>query len=73
MKKTVRSAQATSTAPSKNKSKPADLPNPSSPMTPERESTASRKQVRQEIHRTQVPRQSERPAERSNQRRSNKP
>ena len=34
--------------------------------------TASRKQVRQEIRRTQVPRQSQRPAERSNQRRSGK-
>lgn len=34
--------------------------------------TASRQQVRQETHRTQVPRQSQRPAERSNQRRSGK-
>ena len=35
--------------------------------------TASRAQVRQETRRTQVPRQSQRPAERSNQRRSGKP
>lgn len=34
--------------------------------------TASRAQVRQEIRRTQVPRQSQRPGERSNQRRSGK-
>jgi hypothetical protein len=34
---------------------------------------ASRAEVRQEVHRTQVPRQSQRPAERSHQRRSSKP
>ena len=34
--------------------------------------TASRRQVRQETRRTQVPRQSQRPAERSNQQRSGK-
>lgn len=33
---------------------------------------ATRSEVRQEVHRTQVPRQSQRPAERSNQRRSGK-
>lgn len=34
--------------------------------------TAGRQQVRQEARRTQVPRQSQRPGERSNQRRSGK-
>lgn len=33
---------------------------------------ATRSEVRQEVHRTQVPRQSQRPAERSNQHRSGK-
>ncbi|MEN9782823.1 MAG: hypothetical protein RJA24_166 [Pseudomonadota bacterium] len=36
------------------------------------EARATRSEVRQEVHRTQVPRQSQRPAERSNQRRSGK-
>ena len=36
------------------------------------ETKATRSEVRQELHRTQVPRQSERPAERSNQHRSTK-
>lgn len=35
--------------------------------------STTRQQVRQEVRRTQVPRQSQRPAERSNQRRSGKP
>ncbi|MDH4151396.1 MAG: hypothetical protein OEV67_12875 [Betaproteobacteria bacterium] len=44
------------------------------PVVPKsKAATASRSQVRQEIHRTQVPRQSQRPGERSNQRRSGKP
>ncbi len=44
------------------------------PRTPAKGSAAtSRQQVRQETHRTQVPRQSQRPDERSNQRRSGKP
>jgi len=34
---------------------------------------AGREEVRHELHRTQVPRQSQRPGERSNQRRSGKP
>ncbi len=34
--------------------------------------TASREEVRQEIHRTNVPRQSQRPTERSNQPRNKK-
>lgn len=37
-----------------------------------KDSKATRSEVRQEVHRTQVPRQSQRPAERSNQRRSGK-
>jgi len=37
-----------------------------------KETRANRSEVRQEVHRTQVPRQSQRPAERSNQRRSGK-
>ncbi len=43
------------------------------PAVAKGDTTASRQQVRQEIHRTQVPRQSQRPGERSNQRRSKKP
>jgi hypothetical protein len=34
-----------------------------------KDSKATRSEVRQEVHRTQVPRQSQRPAERSNQHR----
>ena len=37
-----------------------------------KDSKATRGEVRQELHRTQVPRQSQRPAERSNQHRSTK-
>jgi hypothetical protein len=37
-----------------------------------KDSKATRSEVRQEVHRTQVPRQSERPGERSNQHRSTK-
>ncbi|RPJ45986.1 MAG: hypothetical protein EHM16_10890 [Betaproteobacteria bacterium] len=40
---------------------------------PDNSGPAGRQEVRQEIHRTNVPRQSQRPAERSNQRRSRKP
>lgn len=40
---------------------------------PKGKGTASRGEVRQEVRRTQVPRQSQRPGERSNQRRSGKP
>lgn len=40
---------------------------------PKGKGTASRDEVRQELRRTQVPRQSQRPGERSNQRRSGKP
>lgn len=38
--------------------------------TAAKDSKATRSEVRQEVHRTQVPRQSQRPAGRSNQRRS---
>lgn len=44
-----------------------------SPSAPKGKGGASREDVRQELHRTQVPRQSQRPGERSNQRRSGKP
>ena len=37
-----------------------------------KDSKATRSEVRQEVHRTQVPRQSQRPAERSNQHRGAK-
>lgn len=37
-----------------------------------KDTKATRGDVRQEVHRTQVPRQSERPGERSNQHRSTK-
>ncbi|HSG56279.1 MAG TPA: hypothetical protein VLA45_12570 [Paracoccaceae bacterium] len=47
-------------------------PKPSAKAPVKSRGTASRQQVRQEIHRTQVPRQSQRPAERSHQRRSGK-
>lgn len=40
--------------------------------SPKAKPTPTRSEVRQEVHRTQVPRQSQRPAERSNQRRSGK-
>jgi hypothetical protein len=49
------------------------VPKKSGPVVPVNKATASRQQVRQEIHRTQVPRQSQRPGERSKQRRSGKP
>lgn len=60
MKKPVRSAKA-----------PAD--NKAGQGAPELSGPASRQEVRQDTHRTNVPRQSQRPAERSNQRRSGKP
>lgn len=37
-----------------------------------KDTKATRSEVRQEVHRTQVPRQSQRPAERSNQHRRGK-
>ena len=56
------------------KSRKAGASNKPDPVLPKsKAATASRSQVRQEIHRTQVPRQSQRPGERSNQRRSGKP
>jgi len=67
MKKPVSSAKA----PAKS-GKTGVLKKPG-PFAQESKGTASRQQVRQEIHRTQVPRQSQRPGERSNQRRSSKP
>lgn len=69
MKKPVRSAKA----PAKNKGSQPGLFNKAGNGVPEISGTPSRQQVRQEIHRTNVPRQSQRPAERSNQRRSGKP
>ncbi len=51
----------------------AKAPAGKSPPAPHGKGTASRQEVRQELRRTQVPRQSQRPAERSNQRRSGKP
>ena len=43
------------------------------PSAPAGKGTASREEVRREVRRTQVPRQSQRPGERSRQRRSGKP
>lgn len=43
------------------------------PPAPAGKGTASRDEVRREVRRTQVPHQSQRPAERSRQRRSGKP
>lgn len=44
-----------------------------SPKAPAKSTvTASRQEVRQEVHRTNVPRQSQRPTERSNQPRNKK-
>jgi hypothetical protein len=45
----------------------------SKPPEPTGKGTASREEVRREVRRTQVPRQSQRPGERSKQRRSGKP
>ncbi len=45
---------------------------PSTKAPAKKSSTLSRQEVRQEVHRSQVPRQSQRPAERSNQPRSKK-
>lgn len=69
MKKPVRSTKA----PAKRKSSKTGAINKPGAVVPASKGTASRQQVRQEIHRTQVPRQSQRPGERSNQRRSGKP
>lgn len=65
MQKPVHSTQA----PAKGKGSPPGA----GPAVPESGATAGRQRVRQETHRTNVPRQSQRPAERSNQRRSRKP
>ncbi len=69
MKKPVRSAKA----PATNQGGQPDLINKAGNDVPDISGTPSRQQVRQDTHRTQVPRQSQRPVERSNQRRSNKP
>lgn len=45
----------------------------SRPSAPAGKGTASREEVRREVRRTQVPRQSQRPGERSRQQRSGKP
>ncbi|MBX3662804.1 MAG: hypothetical protein KF804_10160 [Burkholderiales bacterium] len=63
MKKPARSAKDKATKPAGSAGTPA----------PRGKGTASRQEVRKEVHRTQVPRQSQRPAERSGQRRSGKP
>lgn len=65
MKKPVSSAKD-------NADKPAAAGKPRTAV-PKGKGTASRDEVRQELHRTQVPRQSQRPVERSGQRRSGKP
>lgn len=52
------------------------LPGPfseSGSADPEGSAPAGRQEVRKEIHRVNAPRQSQRPAERSNQRRSRRP
>ena len=70
MKNPVRSAKA----PSKQKGNLPDLPNTAGQDIPEISDSPSRQEIRQEVHRTNVPRQSQRPVERSNQsRRSGKP
>lgn len=55
--------------------KPAVKPAPGKPQPPAAKgrNKAGREEVRHELHRTQVPRQSQRPAERSGQTRSRKP
>lgn len=65
MKKPVRSAKDKADKPAAAGKSRASLP--------KGKGTASRDEVRQELRRTQVPRQSQRPAERSGQRRSGKP
>jgi hypothetical protein len=65
MKKPVRSAKDRAEKPISTGKFP--------PPAPTGKGTASRREVRQEVHRTQVPRQSQRPGERSNQRRGGKP
>ena len=69
MKKPVRSAKA----PATNQGIPSDLVKNEVNGVPEISGTPSRQQVRQDVHRSNVPRQSQRPSERSNQRRSGKP
>lgn len=53
----------------------ADKPVPGKPQPPalKGRNKASREEVRHELHRTQVPRQSQRPGERSRQTRGRKP
>jgi hypothetical protein len=64
MKKPVRSAKDRAAKPAAKQKKPS---------SPTGKGTTSRDEIRQELRRTQVPRQSQRPAERSRQRRSGKP
>jgi hypothetical protein len=67
MKKPVRSAKDKADKPAAAGKSRASVPKGKG------KGTASRDEVRQELRRTQVPRQSQRPAERSGQRRSGKP
>jgi hypothetical protein len=68
MKKPVRSVKTSAKA---RTGKPAAKGK--RPSAPAVKGTASREEVRREVRRTQVPRQFQRPAERSRQRRSGKP
>lgn len=63
-------------APGKDRAVKVQFPGPfieNGPGDPDTSGPASRQEVRQETHRVNVPRQSERPVERSNQRRSRRP
>ncbi len=68
MKKPVRSAKA----PAISSGSQSEQINKAGQVVPEISDTASRQDVRQDVHRTNVPRQSPRPNERSNQHRSRK-
>lgn len=64
MKKPQRSAKDKAVKP---------IPGKPQPAAAKGSNKAGREEVRHELHRTQVPRQSQRPAERSGQTRSRKP
>ncbi len=66
MKKPVRSRKA----PSGSKDSVPGAFNEAGNDNPETSGPAGREEIRQEVHRTNVPRESQRPVERSNQRRS---
>lgn len=69
MKKNVRSTKVSSPG----KSSLPDAVNKPDPVAEDISGTPNRKEIRQDVHRTNVPRQSQRPTERSNQPRSHKP